>query len=105
MAKKHRMTKACDITRDTKLSVFLRDNGRCVYCGSNQGIPNAHFIPRSHGGLGTEQNILTLCPNCHHRFDNTEHRKEMAEFFRSYLEQQYPDWDQEKLYYKKWRQL
>ena len=97
------MTKAVDITRDTKLAVYLRDNGCCVFCGSNQGIPNAHFIPRSHGGLGVERNILTLCTECHHKFDNTAERKRMAEFFRSYLESKYPDWDQEKLYYKKWR--
>lgn len=100
---RHRMTKACAITRQTRLEVALRDNGRCVNCGSIYGIPNAHFVPRSHGGLGIEQNILTLCPTCHHLFDNSDQRQVLKEKFREYLSGCYADWDESKLYYKKWR--
>lgn len=100
---KHRLTKACEITKDVKVDVFLRDEGKCVFCGSVYGIPNAHFIPRSHCGMGVAQNILTLCPTCHHRYDNTEDRQMMKEVFREYLRSKYPDWDEKTLYYKKWR--
>ena len=98
---KHRMTKACEISKETKEIVFARDGEVCVYCQSNHGLPNAHFIPRSHGGLGTERNILTLCPNCHHDFDNTDKRQHMKAYFRGYLKTKYPDWKEEELYYRK----
>ena len=95
--------KALAIEPKTKAIVFQRDEGRCVYCGSRNGMPNAHFIPRSLGGLGCEQNILTLCFRCHDRFDNgiREERDGMREFFREYLMTKYPDWDEEKCIYHK----
>lgn len=98
---KHKMTKACEISKETKEAVYERDGGRCVYCQSNKGLPNAHFIPRSHGGLGIEENILTLCPNCHHDFDNTDNRQHMKEYFRGYLKAKYHGWEEKNLYYRK----
>ena len=96
----NRRTKALEITRSVKERVFERD-GCCVLCGSNRGLPNAHFIARSQGGLGIEQNILTLCPECHRRYDNTAERKEIRELLRAYLIRKYPDWNEKNLYYKK----
>lgn len=52
-------TKACAISAATKDAVFKRDRGQCVLCGK-PGLPEAHYIPRSKGGLGIEQNIVTL---------------------------------------------
>ena len=95
-------TKALAISRDTKDAVFARDKQRCVWCMNYRGIglPEAHFIPRSKGGLGIEENILTLCRPCHNDFD--QHRvPEMRGYFRSYLKRMYPDWDESDLYYRK----
>lgn len=95
-----RETKATGITPEVKKIVWERDNGLCIRCGK-PGLPNAHFIPRSHGGLGIPENILTLCPECHRRFDQTAERKALRNHFRNYLESHYPDWDESKLIYKK----
>lgn len=98
---KSRQTKAHEIPRKVKEAVFKRDGGACVWC-AHVGAPNAHYIARGHGGLGIEENILTLCPNCHRRYDQTTDREKMREYFKEYLQSKYPDWDEEKLIYKKW---
>ena len=99
---KAKRTKALEIPPKVKKAVYERDEGCCVWCG-RQGEPNAHFISRSQGGLGIEENILTLCFYCHMRYDQSEHRKDMREFFKGYLESKYPDWNEEDLVYKKER--
>ena len=94
--------KALSIARETKRAVYHRDQGLCVMCG-NPGKPEAHFIPRSKGGLGIPQNILTLCPTCHRKFDQgrrTE-REGMREYFREYLQSKYTDWNEDNLIYHK----
>lgn len=93
-------TKALAISPEVKERVYERDHGRCIWCGG-RGIPNAHYIPRSLSGLGCEHNILTLCPDCHRRYDETLLRGKMAEYFRRYLRSKYPDWDETKLLYQK----
>ena len=100
---KARRTKALEIPAKVKRKVHERDGKACVWCGSNEGQPNAHFIARSQGGLGIEENILTLCWNCHMMYDQTSNRQQMREFFKKYLQSKYPDWDEEKLIYNKWR--
>lgn len=96
----HRMTKACKIHPLVREAVYVRDNERCIICGK-PGLPNAHYIPRSHGGLGVEENIVTLCPQCHFDYDNSQKRKEYGIFIKSYLKSKYPDWDETKLIYRK----
>ena len=79
----------------------------CVFCGKPAptstplAFSNAHYIPRSQGGLGIEENTLTLCWDCHMRFDQSEHREIMRDFFRGYLTAKHPDWNEENLIYKK----
>lgn len=97
---KSRRTKAVDIPQEVKHKVLARDGEACVWCGK-RGDPWCHFIPRSHGGLGIEENTLTLCYECHMRYDQTANREKMKEFFKDYLKSKYPDWDEEKLIYKK----
>ena len=99
---KHRQTKATDITPEVKAKVFARDGSVCIICGSCYGLPNAHYIPRSHGGLGIEQNIVTLCPTCHYRFDNTTDRSWMKLAIADYLRSKYDNWCEKDLYYKKY---
>lgn len=99
--KKSRRAKACDISRSVKQAVYARDGGMCILCG-RPGLPNAHFIPRSHNGLGIEENILTLCPECHMRYDQTEARPMLRVVFRKYLFDKYRGWNEENLVYKKY---
>ena len=106
---KSKRSKATDIPQKVKVKVWERDGGRCVVCGYNYNVmPNAHYISRAKGGLGIEENIVTLCteltPNkCHRRYDfgTAKERAEIKERIRDYLMSKYPDWDEQKLYYKR----
>lgn len=69
----------------------------CIWCGAPYAEPEVHFIPRSQGGLGIEENILTLCRRCHFRFDHTADRAEMQAYFRKYLRSKYPGWCEARL--------
>lgn len=98
----HKRTKALDITPKVKQRVWERDNYQCIVCGSPYAMPNAHYIARSHSGLGIEQNIVTLCQVCHHNYDNTADRGIYKDRIRNYLMEQYPEWDEDDLIYRKW---
>lgn len=102
-------TKARDFPRKAREQISERDSidswPCCVFCGLAAPAPlawsNAHFISRAQGGLGIPENGLTLCPECHRRYDQSTARPEMRAFFREYLKEHYPEWDEEKLYYRK----
>ena len=102
-------TKARDFSRKAKEAISKRDSidgwACCVYCGLASPAPlawsNAHFIARSQGGLGIEENGLTLCPKCHRRYDQSTDRKMMREFFREYLQSKYEYWNEDDLIYRK----
>lgn len=98
-------SEACAIPEDVKQRVWCRDAGTCVWCGRRGAyvFPEAHYIPRSKGGLGIAENILTLCRPCHDRFDNgpRRDRENMRNYFREYLSERYPDWNEEKLIYRR----
>lgn len=96
----HRRTRACAISRETRKRVEDRDGRCCIFCGK-PGRGEAHVIPRSHGGLGVEQNIVTVCRICHYNMDDTISRPFYLELARQYLTQRYPGWDPNKLIYKK----
>ena len=78
----------------------------CILCGrtaptSNpMAFSNAHYISRAQGGLGISQNILTLCPDCHRKYDGPE-RNTLRPILRRYLREHYDYWDEEDLIYKK----
>ena len=97
----HKMTKVTSIPESVKRKVYARDGGKCVVCGA-PGIPNAHYIRRSQGGLGIEENIVTLCPKCHHDFDNGFKREEIGAWLSEYLDKWYPDFPDEKRVYTKY---
>lgn len=109
----HKDTKARDFDRNTKYAISKRDSiggwPCCVYCGaaapSELAYSNAHYIARSQGGLGIEQNGLTLCPICHKRYDQTNERFKMREFFREYLRVRYENWSEDALVYRKGESL
>jgi len=107
--KKSNRSKATDITRQVKLTVFLRDNGKCVVCGNSINVmPNAHYISRQNGGLGIEENIVTLCTEltenkCHRKYDfgTKEEQEYCRNKIKKYLESKYKNWDEKNLIYKK----
>ena len=106
---KSKRAKATDIPDKVKKIVWERDGGECVYCHNRCNVmPNAHYIPRSKGGLGIEQNIVTLCTrltdnDCHYKFDNgtKEEREKIGSKIREYLMSKYDNWNEEDLKYKK----
>lgn len=102
---KSKRTKALEISKQVKLRVWERDNHRCIFCGRyvDWNFANSHYIKRSQGGLGIEENIMTNCINCHKDFEETSRRKEMKIFARNYLIARYPNWNENNLIYKKWR--
>jgi 5-methylcytosine-specific restriction endonuclease McrA len=62
-----------DSTSYTKLQrqVLERDGWRCQVCGSMQNLQVHHLKFRSQSGGDEEQNLITLCAECHARM----HRK------------------------------
>lgn len=107
---KSKRSKSTDIPMSVKKKVFERDNGCCVVCGNNYNVmPNAHYIPRSKGGLGIEENIVTLCTEltlnkCHRKYDfgTKEQQEKIHDSIKNYLQSKYEDWNEDKLIYKKW---
>lgn len=106
---KSKRSKATDIPQKVKQAVWERDGGRCVVCGCRRNVmPNAHFISRAKGGLGIEENIVTLCTEftenqCHRKYDfgSREEKEEIGEKIEAYLKSKYPNWDKEKLTYRR----
>lgn len=101
----NKRTKACDISAKTKKIVWERDNERCIICGNPEAMPNAHYIRRSQCGLGIPENVVTLCINCHHEFDNGSGRERIGSEIKDYLKRIYPEWREEDLVYNKWQWL
>ena len=99
----HKRTRALDISKKVKDEVWERDGHQCILCGSPKAMPNAHYIARSHGGLGIPENIVTLCFACHDRYDNSSDRPWIREQIREYLSDRYEGWNESKLIYTKWR--
>lgn len=97
----HKRTKATSIPPAVKYEVTRRDGGRCIFC-RKYGDPVAHVIPRSQGGLGIPENIITACWECHQLLDNSPARKKMQEYAIRYLTQKYGTWSREEVIYDKW---
>jgi 5-methylcytosine-specific restriction endonuclease McrA len=99
---KSKRTRELEISQDVKRAVFVRDIGCCILCGNPyKAAPNAHYIPRSKGGLGIEENVVTLCWEHHDRLDHTTDRKMLLEAVKAYLDSKYPGFpDSERVYRK-----
>lgn len=103
--KKHKQTKATEISKEVKKIVWERDKCRCVICHKPVPVECAccHFIPRSQGGLGIEENIYTGCPECHREQDNGLNTKEYDLKVKRHLKGIYgANWNIQKLIYKKY---
>lgn len=108
---KAKRTKALEIPKKVKMRVAERDSvdgwACCILCGRPAPAENplafscCHYIARTQGGRGVEENILTLCPACHRQYDQSAEREKLRAFFRVYLWERYPVWDEKELIYKK----
>ena len=95
-----------DIPKSVKQIVWKRDKHRCIFCHKYVPVECAccHYIPRSAGGLGIEQNIFTACVKCHGEQDNGLNSKEYTLKAENHLQGIYgAEWNKENLIYNKWR--
>lgn len=97
------MTEATGISERVRARVYARDSWEecpcCIVCG--RPYPQVHhYIERSRGGLGIEENLVCLCAGCHAKL-HQEAYKDMTAFVREYLKNHYEDWDEKKLIYRK----
>lgn len=114
----HRQTKATSIPASVKAAVALRDcygghPATCIICGAPGG-PWCHAVPRSQGGLGIEQNIVTLCNECHYAHDSGlfmnrlrplgfETQQDVQKHVKDYLRGHYPGWTEDSVKYRKYK--
>lgn len=110
-------TKALQFSPETKRIIYQREKGKCLFCGAGYQMPAdwklykfdmeikdiMHFVNKSAGGLGIEQNGVLGCRMHHHLLDNGNRglRTEMLGIMEEYLRSKYPEWKKEDLYYKK----
>jgi 5-methylcytosine-specific restriction endonuclease McrA len=103
---KSKRTKACEISPQVRKRVEERDSidgvPRCIFCG-RYGRGEAHYINRSQGGLGIEENIVTVCRECHRQMDNGLNTQIYREKAEKYLKSIYPNWNKSKLVFNKWK--
>ena len=50
--------------RHRKSKLLAITSGNCVYCGSKDNLEIDHIIPISHGGKGTDDNLVSACRDC-----------------------------------------
>ena len=110
--KKSKRTKATSFSKDTVTAIMQRDRYQCLFCRLGKYGKSEcdwiqdimHYVNRSAGGLGIEQNGVVGCRYHHSLLDNGNkgYRKEMLADMKAYLQEQYPDWNEEDLYYKKY---
>ncbi|MGM9661793.1 MAG: HNH endonuclease [Oscillospiraceae bacterium] len=93
---------SANISKQTRLAVYRRDNFCCALCDSSRGLQIHHVIPRSQGGTDFPHNLITLCWKCHavaHGTRLPEYPEymgaaEMAQACVEYVADYYaPDWN------------
>jgi len=50
---------------ELRLAILRRDGWRCQFCGAMTNLEVHHQRFRSHSGEDTEENLITLCQDCH----------------------------------------
>ena len=81
-------------SQEVRLSVLLRANGKCEYCGQpgfasfNGGIylETHHIIPLSENGSDDTPNVIALCPNHHKEAHYGINKIELREKFIEIVE-------------------
>lgn len=112
--KRSKRSRATEFTAKAREAIYERDGRQCIFCAMGyrmdeaplyeQGIIECmHYIPKSQGGRGIEQNGALGCKAHHTMFDNGKYRHEMGEIFGKYLSDHYYAWSRADLIYDKWR--
>lgn len=52
------------IAQNVRVAVWRRDGGKCVKCGSRDGIDFRYLVPALRGGNGSAGNVRLLCAKC-----------------------------------------
>ena len=65
--KRPRLKVDSDSYRELQRQVLGRDGWRCQICGAMQRLQVHHLKFRSQSGGDEEQNLITLCAECHAR--------------------------------------
>lgn len=109
---KSKQAKAREFSTKARKEIKQRDGG-CIFCalgynmGPGAGYLNSimHYIPRSQNGLGIPENGAVGCQYHHTLLDNGNKglREEMLGIFKEHLKEHYPDWDEDRLVYTKWK--
>ena len=115
MSKKKSKKISLNFTQEVAERIFERDGQQCLFCKLGYhmeckspmllGIPDImHFVNKSQGGLGIEENGVTGCRYHHGLLDNGNAglREEMLGIMEEHLRSHYPNWDKSKLIYSKW---
>ena len=108
-------TRKLQFDKKTKEKIIQRQYGNCLFCIMSYKLDSSsdlayeikdimHFIPRSQGGLGIEQNGVLGCRYHHMLLDNGNKglRDEMLQIMEEHLRMSYPNWNREELVYRKW---
>ena len=98
-----RASKACDISPAVRREVTARDGGKCIICGTAQGIQLAHYLSRARMGRGIARNLACMCLKCHAEMDNGKYHTAYQNAFKRHLQAKYEDWSESDLRYTKWR--
>lgn len=110
---KSNLTKAKEISTETKIRVLERQKQRSISGESLMGKPVEfhHVRPRSASGVGYEWNIVAITPNEHRQYHDKvditfrgKPRYSWSEFetlMKNHLKINYPNWSYEKCKYQK----
>ena len=64
-AKRRRIRLGADAYHRLHQEILKRDGWRCQACGSLRGLEVHHIQRRSQSGDDSEDNLITLCSDCH----------------------------------------
>lgn len=87
-----------EISPKVRARVYQRDSWDdtpcCIFCG--RPWPEVHhYVERSRGGLGIEENLVCLCTQCHTNLHGGD--EDIKRYARAYLQDKYPNWNEKAL--------
>ena len=65
LAKPRRIRLGPDAYRKLRRMILERDGWRCQHCGSISEVEVHHIQHRSRHGEDSDENLISLCPQCH----------------------------------------